>query len=198
VTIAVVVLAAGGSRRLGRPKQLLGYRGATLLDAVLATARQLPAEQLVVTVGAAAAAIREHVDLSGVELAPTPDFGEGCAASIRSALDRIRPGVSGLVLLLGDQPDVSGRAAERLCAEAGDAAMGVCRYDDGRGHPLWFHRRMFGALRAMHGDKAVWKLLEAADSRDLVEVRVPGRVPLDVNTWEDYEALLARDREEVR
>ena len=84
--LAVVVLAAGGSRRLGRPKQLLPYRGGTLLHAVLTTARQLLAEQILVTLGASSGEICEQVDLSGVDLAVTPDFGEGCAASIRSAL----------------------------------------------------------------------------------------------------------------
>lgn len=196
--VAVVVLAAGGSRRLGRPKQLLGYRGATLLDAVLTTARQTPAGQLLVTLGAAADEIRAAVDLSGAEVADTPDYGRGCASSIRSALARLRPDLDGLVLLLGDQPGVSADAVHRLCAEAGRAAMGVCRYDDGWGHPVWFHRRMFEALRGLHGDKAVWKLLEAADDQDIVEVRVPGRVPLDVDTWEDYEALLEQDRQAVR
>ena len=194
--LAVVVLAAGGSRRLGRPKQLLPYRGGTLLHAVLTTVRQLPAEQILVTLGASSNEIVEQVDLSGVDLAVTPDFGEGCAASIRSALALVRRDADGLVLLLGDQPGVRVDAVQRLCAEAGGAAMGVCRYDDGRGHPLWFHRRTFDALRGMHGDKAVWKLLTAAD--DLVEVRVPGRVPLDVDTWQDYEELLAQDRQAVR
>lgn len=194
--LAVVVLAAGGSRRLGRPKQLLPYRDGTLLHAVLATARRLPAEQILLTLGANSDEIAERVDLSGIELAATPDFSEGCAASIRSALALVLPAADGLVLLLGDQPGVRVDAVERLCAEAAGAAMGVCRYDDGRGHPLWFHRRTFDALRGMHGDKAVWKLLTAAD--DLVEVRIPGRVPLDVDTWQDYEALLEQDRQAVR
>jgi molybdenum cofactor cytidylyltransferase len=198
VKIAVVVLAAGGSRRLGRPKQLLDFRGATLLDAVLTTARQVPADQLLVTVGAAAAEVRDRVDLSGAEVADTPDFGEGCASSIRSALAEVGPDVDGLVLLLGDQPGVRAEAVERLCAGAGGAAIGVCRYDDGRGHPLWFHRRMFDALRGLHGDKAVWKLVEAADDHDLVEVRQPGRVTLDVDTWEDYVTLREQDRQAVR
>ena len=66
----------------------------------------------------------------------------------------------------------------------------MCRYDDGVGHPLAFTRRMFPELAALHGDKAVWRLLEhRADN--VVELPVPGTVPLDVDTEEDYRRVLA-------
>jgi molybdenum cofactor cytidylyltransferase len=65
----------------------------------------------------------------------------------------------------------------------------VTRYDDGRGHPLWFARRCFDDLQALHGDKAVWRLLESGAVR-VHEHGVPGReTPPDVDTWDDYGAL---------
>ena len=69
--------------------------------------------------------------------------------------------------------------------------MGVCAYDDALGHPLWFDRSMFATLSGLHGDKAVWKLVETGD--DVVHVPVAGPVPPDVDTWEDYQALLEVD-----
>ena len=66
----------------------------------------------------------------------------------------------------------------------------MCRYDDGRGHPFAFGRAMFDELRTLHGDKAVWKLLDER-SGEVAEVRVPGTVPPDVDTWADYEAVVA-------
>jgi molybdenum cofactor cytidylyltransferase len=188
VDVAVVVLAAGGSRRLGRPKQLLDYRGATLLDATLATARGAGAGQVVVALGGAAEAVRERVDLTGIDVVLNPDFGDGCATSIRSALTAVRDDAGGVVLLLGDQPDVPAGTVEALVAGAGEHAVGVCAYDDGPGHPLWFHRRMFDVLAGLHGDKAVWKLVDADE--DVVRVPVAGRIPRDVDTWADYRALL--------
>lgn len=188
VDVAVVVLAAGGSRRLGRPKQLLDYRGATLLDATLATARGAGAGQVVVALGGAAEEVRERVDLTGVDVVLNPDFGDGCATSIRSALAAVREDAGGVVLLLGDQPDVPAGTVEALVAGAGEHAVGVCAYDDGPGHPLWFHRRMFDVLAGLHGDKAVWKLVDADE--DVVRVPVAGRIPRDVDTWADYRALL--------
>ena len=69
------------------------------------------------------------------------------------------------------------------------AGIAVCRYDDGVGHPLAFARRLLPDLAALHGDKAVWKLLEQRPD-DVVEVRTPGPVPLDVDTEDDYRRLL--------
>ena len=187
--VAALVLAAGGSRRLGEPKQLLAYRGATLLDATLTTARGADFEQVVVALGGAADEVQARVDLSDLDVVVNPDFGDGCATSIRSGLDHVHPAMHGLVLLLGDQPGVSVDAIRSLADAARGHAVGVCSYDDTLGHPLWFDRSMFDTLRGLHGDKAVWKLVDAGD--DVVRVPVPGDVPLDVDTWDDYTALLA-------
>jgi molybdenum cofactor cytidylyltransferase len=189
--VAALVLAAGGSRRFGEPKQLLAYRGATLLDATLTTARGAGFEQVVVALGGAADEVQARVDLSDLDVVVNPDFGDGCATSIRSGLDHVHPAMHGLVLLLGDQPGVTVDAIRRLADAARGNAVGVCSYDDALGHPLWFDRSMFDTLRGLHGDKAVWKLVDAGD--DVIRVPVAGDVPLDVDTWDDYAALLAME-----
>lgn len=185
-----MVLAAGSSRRLGAPKQLLPYAGATLLDATLDVARACGFDQLLVTVGAAAADVRTQVDLSGATVVTSETHHEGCASSIRAAVDAIDDACDGIVLLLGDQPGVRPADVTALvaAAEAG-APFGVCRYDDGRGHPLWLGRATFPQLRGLHGDKAVWRLLD--DAPDVVEVAVHGTIPLDVDTREDHRRLVA-------
>jgi molybdenum cofactor cytidylyltransferase len=183
-----LLLAAGGSRRLGRPKQLLAYRGATLLDHTAACARACEFDQLVIALGARSADIRARVDLHGATVVVNPGYERGCASSIVTALTVVDPRTDVLVLMLGDQPGVRPAAVHALLAGRGSAPVAACRYDDGRGHPLAFAGSMFDELRALRGDKAVWALL---DGRDVAEVPVPGPVPLDVDTWEDYEAVLA-------
>lgn len=189
-TVAGLVLAAGGSRRMGRPKQLLDLRGRPLLDTVLDTARSCGFDQLVVALGGSADEVRAAVDLRGCDVAENPAFGEGCSSSIAAALPTLHPTTDVLVLLLGDQPGVTAATVHRLLSGRGDSAMAVCRYDDGRGHPFAFSREMLPGLAAMHGDKAVWRLLEERGD-DVVEVVVAGPVPRDVDTDDDYRALLA-------
>ena len=93
--------------------------------------------------------------------------------------------------MLGDQPGVTAETVAALLAGRGDAELAVCRYDDGRGHPIAFARSVFGDLANLHGDKGVWRLLDRGGDA-VAEVRVPGPIPLDVDTPEDYEAVLAR------
>jgi molybdenum cofactor cytidylyltransferase len=183
--ISGLVLAAGGSSRLGQPKQLLPFGPATLLDHVLDTARACAFDQLLCVVGGSL----EGVDFSGVEVVVNPRFGEGCSSSIAAALGAVDARADLLVLMLGDQPGVSVDAVRAVVA-GGLAVRSVaaCRYEDGRGHPLAFPRDVFASLAELHGDKAVWKLL---DRQPVLDVPVPGPVPRDVDTWEDYEAVLA-------
>ena len=188
--VAGVLLAAGMSTRLGQPKQLLPYRGATLLDWVLATARGVGFDQLVVALGGAADGVRERVDLGGADVVVNEAYGDGCSSSIAAAMAAVDPRCGVLVLLLGDQPGVSAQTVRALLDGCDGAPLAVCRYDDGRGHPFAFGRALFDELRRLHGDKAVWKLLERRGG-EVAEVPVPGPVPPDVDTWDDYEAVLA-------
>jgi molybdenum cofactor cytidylyltransferase len=184
-----LVLAAGGSRRLGRPKQLLAYRGGTLLGHVVEIARESAFDQLVVAVGGHADAVRATVDFRGATVVFNEAFGEGCSSSIALALTAVDPRCEVLVLLLGDQPGVTQATVEALLAGRGEAPLAVCRYEDGRGHPLAFGRSVFGELEGLHGDKGVWKLLDRR-AEDVVEVPIAGRVPRDVDTAQDYAAML--------
>ena len=184
-----VILAAGGSRRLGAPKQLLAYGGTTLLGASIDRARQCPLDQLVVALGASSEEIRARVDLGGTDVVENPSYGEGCSSSIKPALERVDRRAEGIVLLLGDQPGVDPAAVRRLIDEASGSPLGVCRYDDGPGHPFWIHRRLFDTVHSLHGDKAIWKLVDSGRHR-VTEIDVRGPLPRDVDTWEEYERLL--------
>ena len=189
-----LVLGAGGSTRLGRPKQLLAYGDGTLLGHVVSVARASDFDQLVVAIGGAADEVRAQVDLSGAQVVVNDAYGEGCSSSIAAALDVVDERATAMVLMLGDQPGVTAGTVRALLAARGDADLAVCRYDDGRGHPIAFARSVFPDLAALHGDRGVWKLLDRR-AADVIEVPVAGPVPLDVDTEEDYRAVLAEARD---
>ena len=183
-----LVLAAGGSKRLGSPKQLLPYGDATLLDRVLETARTCGFDQLLCVLGGSADEVRKRVDLRGATVVVNDDFGEGCSTSIAAALRAVDPRTDVLVLLLGDQPGVTAATVRKLIEHRGNARLAACSYDDGRGHPLAFARDAYPELAALHGDKAVWKLLDR-HAEEVVDVPIAGRIPRDVDTDEEYRAL---------
>ncbi|WP_245923447.1 nucleotidyltransferase family protein [Paractinoplanes atraurantiacus] len=184
-TVTGLVLAAGGSLRLGEAKQLLPYRGRTLLDATLDMARACGFDELLVTLGGSAAEVRARVDLTGCTVIDNAAFSSGCGSSIRSGAAAVT--TDALVLLLGDQPGVQPSSVDALLAAP--TPLAVCRYDDGLGHPFLFRRPVFAGLLGLHGDKAVWKLLHSG-RYPVTEVPVVGRVPIDVDTAADYQRLL--------
>ena len=185
-----LVLGAGGSRRLGRPKQVLPYRDGTLLGHVVGVARECRFDQLLVAIGGAADDVRAGVDLAGAEVVANDAYGEGCSSSIAAALGAVDARCDVLVLMLGDQPGVGAATVAALLAGRREAPLAVCRYDDGPGHPIAFARDVFGDLAALHGDKGVWRLLDRRHA-DVAEVAIAGPVPIDVDTQEDYAAVLA-------
>ena len=194
--ITGIVLAAGSSRRLGTPKQVLPYRETTLLGATLDVARAAGFDQLIVTLGGAAQAVRDSVRMDGADVVALEDFGAdfgtGCSASLRVALGRVDPHAVGIVLMLGDQPCMDPATVRRMITHGAvgpDNPVMVCRYADGVGHPFWFSRVVFEELSQLHGDKGVWKLVQSG-RHAVRELAVDGAVPLDVDTWDDYRRLL--------
>ena len=184
-----LVLGAGGSKRLGRPKQLLPYAGDTLLGHIVGTTRACGFDQTIVAIGSSADAVRARVDLADLDVVVNDAYGAGCSSSIAAALAAVDPRCDVMVLLLGDQPGVTTETVATLLAGRGDAPLAVCRYDDGNGHPIAFARSVFPALAELHGDKGVWRLLDQR-SADVVAVPIAGRIPLDVDTPADYQAVL--------
>jgi molybdenum cofactor cytidylyltransferase len=129
------------------------------------------------------------VELAGVEVVVNDDYGAGCSSSIAAALEAVDPRCDVIVLMLGDQPGVTAETVATLLSGRGDSPLAVCRYDDGRGHPIAFARSVFPALADLHGDKGVWRLLDQR-AAEVTAVPIAGPIPRDVDTPEDYQAVL--------
>lgn len=187
-----MVLGAGASTRLGPPKQLLPYRGTTMLGWVVAQAEQASGlDEVIVVLGRAANEICERVNFSTAKVVENLVFGEGCSSSYRAGLAAIDSHSVAIMIILGDQPGITPEIIDTLADEwrRTEVPIALCSYDGRKGHPMIFAQSMFEQLATLHGDKAAWKLVDAnADRVHEVALNVP--FPGDINTIEDFERLV--------
>ena len=193
--ISGLVLGAGASSRLGQPKQLLPFKGTTLLGWVIAQAEMATGlDELIVVLGRAADEIREQVDFGDAKVVDNPVFGDGCSSSYRAGIGALDPKSDAIMILLGDQPGVGPEIIDRVAFEwrQSDGQIVLSSYRDRKGHPLLFAKPLFDKLVGLHGDKAAWKLVDA--NTDLVrEVSFDHSFPEDIDTWEDFKRLGATE-----
>jgi CTP:molybdopterin cytidylyltransferase MocA len=184
------VLAAGGSRRLGKPKQLVRRRTRPLLAHTLAAARSaLPTAPLIVVLGSHALRLRLVVRRAGHGITVNnPRWEDGLATSLRAGLAATPPGTRALLVLLVDQPEV-GAAALRRLVRAWRRRPGVpaaACYGGHAGVPAILPRRNWRAIRALRGDSGARALLRNAPSVTLVALP---EAAIDIDTPADLAAL---------
>jgi CTP:molybdopterin cytidylyltransferase MocA len=192
--ILALVLAAGGSRRMGRPKQLIPWRERPLLEWVVAAVGDWPVDSVAVVLGASAEQILDTVDLGDSLVVINPGWEEGIASSIRVGLDAITRNVRAerVFIALGDQPRIAGEvppALLRAMEESGRPAV-VPRYRYQRGNPVLIDRWLWPRLMSLEGDTGAAGLLKAHPEW-VHEVWFDRLPPRDVDTPADLTDLLA-------
>jgi molybdenum cofactor cytidylyltransferase len=162
-----VVLAAGGSTRMGRPKQLAELDGRPLLAHVLAAVEDTPVDRVVVALGGSAGEVLDRVDLGRAEPVVIEGWAAGMGHVLASALAQAGGDWAAVVVLLGDQPLVPGGAVERVVEawRAGAGPMVTATYDGRPGHPKLFDRGLLPDLLRLTGDAGARDLLAADPDR---------------------------------
>jgi molybdenum cofactor cytidylyltransferase len=195
-TTVGIVLGAGTSTRLGRPKQMLRFGPTTLLARVVADIEASKLDRVIVVLGGEAAAVQPTLHLKRATVVNNAEYGTGCASSLLAGLDAADNHSAGtpdaIMLLLGDMPGVDDRVIDPVLAEydRNPTWAAVTEYRDARvGHPLLFSRAAFDNLRALHGDKAVWKIVDREPPSRMRRIPVDSEIPGDVDTWDDYLAV---------
>jgi molybdenum cofactor cytidylyltransferase len=197
--ISGLVLGAGASSRFGRPKQLLPFRGTTLLGWVIAQAeRARELGEVIVVLGRAADEIRERVEFGSAKVVDNPVFTEGCSSSYRAGIDAIDPRSAAVMIILGDQPGVTPEIIDGVAEKwrAGDKQIVLASYQGRMGHPMLFAKPMFDKLIALHGDKAAWKLVDA-NPYLLSEAPFDRPFPEDIDTEEDFKRVAVQDERQA-
>lgn len=186
------MLAAGGSRRLGRPKQLLDWVGRPLLESAVAAVHTWPVSPVVVVLGAHADDILERVDLGGALVVINPEWEEGIASSLRVGFDLLAREVAAdwAFVALGDQPRIPPDVPPALLAAAEEsdrqAIVPVYRYQ--RGNPVLIRRPLWPRMMGLQGDAGAAASLRAHPAW-VLEVRFDHVAPGDVDSLADLQDL---------
>ena len=191
--VSGLILAAGRSSRLGRPKQLLPVGDLPLLAHVLRNAAASTLDEVVLVLGHEAAAIAAAVGDWGQRTVVNHDYADGQSTSLRAGLAALRPATQAVLVLLGDQPQVSPRVIDAVIAgfRASGGPIVVPTYGGRTGNPVLFARSLFPELARVAGDEGARRIVRAQEA-EIVAVPVSdGPPPRDIDTEEDYAALLA-------
>jgi molybdenum cofactor cytidylyltransferase len=186
-----VVLAAGLSRRLGRPKQLLELDGTPLVRHVVQRAFASRLDEVIVVTGAHADAIEGALAGLPVRIVHNDRYEQGMGTSLAAAVDVLDEDVDAIIVLLADQPAILPGAIDRAMAarrESG-APVVMARYGEERGHPVLFGRECFPALAALEGDAGGRDVVRShRDRMVLIDGGLPAP-PADVDTEAAWDAL---------
>jgi molybdenum cofactor cytidylyltransferase len=184
VTVAAVVLAAGRATRFGGVKQVARRAGTPLVRSVTEAALAGGVDEVVVVVGHAGEQVRAALPRDDrVRAVHNARYAEGQSTSLRAGLAALGPDVTVAVVLLADEPDVTGPAVAAVAA-AGGATAARAVYDDGPGHPVALGRAVWPRVAATTGDRGARDLLRELD---VTEVRLAGPRPRDVDVPGDLE-----------
>jgi molybdenum cofactor cytidylyltransferase len=194
--VAGIILAAGKSSRMHRIKQLLPFRGKTLLGQIIETALQSSLFEVMVVLGRHAARIQEVIDFESFRRARiiiNRNWEKGQSTSLQAGLAAVPGNCQGAMCILGDQPLIDVSLLDTMISEfqKTQAPLVIPTFGGRRGNPVVIHRSLFQRLHGLAGDVGA-RVLFQEYSGQIVEIEVANSgIHLDIDTWQDYLRLKA-------
>jgi len=190
---AAIILAAGKSNRLGRPKQLLKYQNKNLLQYTIDTARQSAVQSVIVVLGSNADLILNEINYSGIRVVINDDWETGMASTIRcgiQSLQKLDPEVNTAILMVCDQPYVTNDLLNSLIETQKETGKPIIasEYEGAIGTPVLFQKQFFSELMKLKGDAGAKKIM--MQYSDLLAMAPFPKGSIDIDTIDDYEALI--------
>jgi molybdenum cofactor cytidylyltransferase len=187
-----IILAAGGSERFGRPKQLLAFRGESLVRRAVRAATDVCGASVIVVAGDTRALVEAELRESGVSVFENSEWRGGLGTSIRGGLQHLltsAPKLDAVVLMACDQPFVDARTIATLVAEQerSGKAIVASSYADTLGIPALFNRSCFEALLALPDDSGAKAIIESRRN-DVASIEFEMGA-IDIDTPGDFERL---------
>jgi molybdenum cofactor cytidylyltransferase len=193
---ALVILAAGGSSRLGHPKQQLIFGGKSLLQRAIEAGLQSKCQRPLVILGAYHEKLLPEIDSNGIDVLINYDWKEGMSSSIKKGIDFLikKKQVDQVIFMLCDQPFVNENLLNQLISvqKESNKPIVACTYQGTLGVPVLFDKTFFPHLMKLQGREGAKKIIQQFP-QEITPVSFPlGH--LDIDTPEDYMALLKNDR----
>ncbi|WP_235890210.1 nucleotidyltransferase family protein [Flavobacterium gawalongense] len=189
----IIILAAGSSSRMGKPKQLLEFDGMTLITHVSKIACQSKLYPVIAVLGANVDLIQANLDVPGLDIVINENWKEGMASSLLKGLNSMNemyPHVDGVIILVGDQPHINNQHIDQLIDSQNKSGLPIsaCSYAGIMGTPALFHKTVFPELMLLKGDIGAKKIIKKR-KQDVATVFFDKGV-VDIDTLEDYENLI--------
>jgi molybdenum cofactor cytidylyltransferase len=191
--VAAIVLAAGMSRRMGVPKQLLRVGDKTILERTLENVRASNASEIVLVLGHAADEIQKRIATQDLKIVLNHGYEQGMGTSLRSGLMEVTADVKAAIIVLADQPWISAGTLNRLiaCHQERKPQIIIPTYRGFRGNPVLLDRSVFAEVQSLNGDVGC-RAIFGDHTEGIVKLAVddPG-ILLDIDSHEDLEPLNA-------
>ena len=189
--VAAVVLAAGMSRRMGTPKQMLRMGDETILERTLKNVRASKVSEIVLVLGHAADEVQKTIATEGLKVVVNPDYQQGMGTSLRFGLAAVDADAA--LIVLADQPWISSNTFNRLieCHQERKPQIIVPTYRGFRGNPVLLDRSVFHEMQALKGDVGCRAIFGDHVGNILkLPVDDPG-ILMDIDSHDDFEKLTA-------
>jgi molybdenum cofactor cytidylyltransferase len=189
----IVLLAAGSSARLGKPKQALLYKGKSLLTHAIDVAIESGVAHVVTVLGANADQLMAGAAKPGTTVLINEQWQEGMASSIRVGLNellRLGPAIRAVIFMVCDQPFVTATLIQQLMSEYHSSGKPIvaCSYGESAGTPALFDTTIFAALLKLEGDAGAKKILKSSPGQVSTIPFPEGNI--DIDTAADYDHLV--------
>jgi molybdenum cofactor cytidylyltransferase len=184
--VAIILLAAGASTRMGTPKQLLQYRNRSLIRYLTEIALASDATSLCVVLGAESARVQQELADLSATLLENPRWAEGMSSSVRAGLAWVPASVHAAIIMLCDQPLVSTGLLDSMINAYVSSGKPIvaCEYAGTLGVPALFDRSLFPDLSNLTGDRGA-KQIVTQHHGDVYRIPFPGGT-VDLDTPSDF------------
>jgi len=191
--IRILIIAAGQSSRMGRPKQLLDYEGKTLINRLIGIVKSAGDLPITLVLGAFSDEIIHQLPDIDVQLVMNPDWQQGMGRSISVGVSNIiqhNPEVDGIIILVCDQPFISANEISGLIHAQNSTGKPIvaCAYNGILGTPALFVREKWKDLITLQGETGA-KAIIGNHKSDVAVLHFDKGV-LDIDTPQDYKSLL--------